>query len=379
MDAPNATLGRIAEPASPNLGRTTVAVEPGKDRLAEVLAALEEAPLDVDLPRDRPRGTEQRTEGATAVLGLGSELTARLRAVAAAHGCSSFMVLVALLAAALAERGGQRDFLFAFPWAGRDDPGRANAVGMFAGTLLVRADLRGEPGWDELLGRVRRAATAAFAHADVPFDAIAAALDPGRDLSRPPVTPVMVSVLDAPLAAPVLGEDVQGRVEIRDAAHVKYELALVGIEHPEELRLYADYVTGLFDRATVTTLLADLRGLALELVRSLEATVPGPPAQSTVDTVRRAWADVLARADVDTETSFFDAGGTSLLLIMLLDRLAPLTTRELTVADLFRCNTVSSQARLLAGDDDSAPVPREQNRQRLLGVARRPAPGTSGR
>ncbi|RSM46442.1 hypothetical protein DMA12_11735 [Amycolatopsis balhimycina DSM 5908] len=354
-------------------------VEAGKDRLAEVLASLEDAPLDVDLPRDRPRTAEQRTEGATAVLGLGPELTSRLRVVAAAHGCSTFMVLVVLLAAALAERGDQADFLFAFPWAGRDDPGRASAVGMFAGTLLVRADLRGEPGWGELLGRVRRAATTAFAHADVPFDAVAAALEPGRDLSRPPVTPVMVSVLDAPLAAPVLGDGVHGRVEIRDAAHVKYELALVGIEHPDELELYADYVTGLFDRATVTALLADLRRLALELVRSLEATVPEPSTSDLVDVVRKAWADVLARADVDTETSFFDAGGTSLLLIMLLDRLAPLTARELTVADLFRCNTVSSQARLLAGDDRPAPAPREQNRQRLLGAARRPAPGTSRR
>ncbi|OXM69562.1 hypothetical protein CF165_08585 [Amycolatopsis vastitatis] len=371
----------LPEPVHP----AEVAAEPaerGKARLADVLAALEGAPLDVDLPRDRPREAEQRTAGATAVLGLGPELTARLRVVAAAHGCSTFMVLVTLLATALARRGGQRDFLFAFPWAGRDDPRLVSAVGMLAGTLLVRADLRGEPGWAVLLGRVRRAATAAFARADVPFDAVAAALDPGRDLSRPPVTPVMVSVLDAPLAAPALGEGVDGRVEIRDAAHVKYELALVGIEHPDELELYADYVTGLFDRATVTTLLADLCGLARELVRSLEETVPEPPVESTVDfmeKVRRAWADVLVRDDVDTETSFFDAGGTSLLLIMLLDRLAPLTARELTVADLFRCNTVSSQARLLAGDDRPAPAPRVQDRQRLLGAARRPAPETSHR
>lgn len=354
------------------------------EQLDDVLEGLRGAPLDVDLPRDRPRGGMQSAEGDTATLALDPEESARLRAAGAALGCSTFMVLTALLAAVLARRTNQRDFLFAFPWAARDTPGRTAVVGMFAGTLLVRADLIDDPSWTELLGRVRRSTTTALASGDVSFDAVAAALQPERDLSRPPVTPVMVSVLDDPLQAPDLGPGVDGEVLLWASNHVKYELQVTAVDQGDRLELFADYATGLFDRGTVAALLTELRDCARDLVNDPEATVvqPSPAAPEPADPltlVRQAWLQVLNIEEVDTDVSFFDAGGDSLLLIMLLDKLLPLTAQELTVADLFRYNTVRRQAKLLAGEDRGGPALREGGRQRLLGVARRPARGTGDR
>ncbi|QUQ64653.1 condensation domain-containing protein [Kutzneria sp. CA-103260] len=357
---------------------------PNDDHLDDVLDGLRGAPLDIDLPRDRPRGGMQSTEGDTATLALDPEESARLRAAGAALGCSTFMVLTALLAAGLARRSSQRDFVFAFPWAARDTPGRAEVVGMFAGTLLVRADLTGDPSWTELLGRVRRSTTAALAGGDVSFDAVAAALQPERDLSRPPVTPVLVSVLDDPLQAPDLGPDVDGEVLLWASSHVKYELQVTAVDQGDRLELFADYATGLFDRGTVAALLTELRDCARDLVKDPEATVaqPSPAVPEPADPltlVHQAWLQVLNVPEVATDVSFFDAGGDSLLLIMLLDKLMPLTDQELTVADLFRYNTVRRQARLLAGEDRGGPALRDGGRQRLLGAARRPARGTGDR
>lgn len=97
-----------------------------------------------------------------------------------------------------------------------------------------------------------------------------------------------------------------------------------------------------------------------------------------LDRVRRAWADVLdVEADgVPLDVSFLEAGGTSLLLVMLWEELHELTGHDLKVSDLFQHGTVRAQARLLgapaaAGEPVATAAP---DRSGLLGRARR---GTS--
>jgi hypothetical protein len=67
--------------------------------------------------------------------------------------------------------------------------------------------------------------------------------------------------------------------------------------------------------------------------------------------VRDAWAEALGIAGeaVPLEQGFFDAGGNSLLLLMLWERLVELTGADLPATDLFEHSTVLAQARLLAG------------------------------
>lgn len=258
---------RLGEPVHPGL---LVGADPADGsvdaRTAEVVAGLTGAPTDVWLPHDRPRGDMQSTVGATCSTTLGPELTARLRAVLGQSGCTTFMAAAALLAVTLARRGGQRDFLFAFPWAGRDAPGSAEAVGMFVNTLVLRVDLRGDPTWWEVLARIRDSSTQCYRNADVPFDAIAAALHPDRDLSRPPLTPVYLSFFDAPPAAVPLRPDGTARYLPLDPLHIKYELELVVTEGHDDVALDASYAVDLFDEGTVTRLLDDLVAGAADLV-----------------------------------------------------------------------------------------------------------------
>ncbi len=92
--------------------------------------------------------------------------------------------------------------------------------------------------------------------------------------------------------------------------------------------------------------------------------------QDLLDGVRTAWAEVLDTSEVPDDVNFFDAGGDSILLIVLLDRLNALTDRALEPPDLFQHSTVRAQAALLAGTAETTPaaVP---NRSALLGRARR--------
>lgn len=235
---------RLASPADPSLD----------DRIAGVLARLRGAPTDVDLPRDRARPPVQPTRADSYATMLGSQLTGRLRAWTRPLGVTPFMLTAALLAVSLARRGAQRDFLLAFPWSGRDSLPAADAVGMFVNTLVLRVDLSGDPTWYTLLGRVREGSLACYGAADVPFDAVAAALHPDRDLSRPPLTPVYLSAEQHRPVPPRFGPDTRARFLPLDPLHVKYELELTATDHGDDLELSLAYPVALFDADTIAAL-----------------------------------------------------------------------------------------------------------------------------
>jgi hypothetical protein len=116
-------------------------------------------------------------------------------------------------------------------------------------------------------------------------------------------------------------------------------------------------------------------------------TIEGPEAgqrsqAQLIDSVRQAWAEILdldSPEQVPLDVRFLEAGGSSLLLIMLWEELHPLSRRTLRVSDLFQHGTVRAQAALLA-EQDEAPGVRDfgaGQRQRLLGRAA-PTLGSEG-
>ncbi|MFE2285481.1 amino acid adenylation domain-containing protein [Streptomyces sp. NPDC059443] len=339
---------------------------PDEAALEELLGGLAGAPTDIGLPYDRPRGKSQSVEAGTRELELDPAQAARLAELAAGERCTSFMVAAVLLAASLARRGDQRDFLFTFPWAGRDGADRAETVGMFVNTLLVRADLRGEPSWREALARVRGSAMAAYRHPDMPFDALAAALHPDRGLSRPAVTPVYLNTANEPARPPVLDARTRTRFATPPRLKSKYELELTVTAGPDHFAMSFSYLTALFDADTVDGLLTDVAQAATDLIDDLENSVLTTPSQTQpagtassadlADQVAAVWSEVLEAGDVPYDVNFFDAGGDSLLLIVLMERLSELTGRELDAADLFEHSTIDAQIEFLTGGDAQAPA-----------------------
>ncbi|RSM86043.1 hypothetical protein DMH04_15350 [Kibdelosporangium aridum] len=90
---------------------------------------------------------------------------------------------------------------------------------------------------------------------------------------------------------------------------------------------------------------------------------------STIDKVTEVWLSVLDIPSVSVDENFFDVGGDSVLLIILLDRLRTMTERELKPPDLFRHTTIRAQADLLAGVTKAQPT-RPSGRGSLLGSRR---------
>ncbi|QEU77651.1 non-ribosomal peptide synthetase [Streptomyces subrutilus] len=236
--------------------------------------ALEGAPEETELPADRPRPARPAFTGGELEVAFDAETHQGLRRLAREHNASMFMVVHAAVAALLHRMGAGDDILVGSPIAGRGDEALDDLVGFFVNTLVLRTDLGGDPGFGELLTRVRDTALAAFSHADVPFEAVVEKLNPARSLARNPLFQVMVGYhhrTGGELSLPGLAVEF---VPFRISA-AKFDLVFSFTERtgagaePDGLDCRLEFATELFDRET-----AELLGERLRRLVALAAADP---------------------------------------------------------------------------------------------------------
>ena len=347
----------LTEPVHPAKALTAAPEEELASRIAATVERLRGAPAGVALPYDRRPDGDSPLISAVESARFDAGLTSRVLAVARREGCTAFMLAVAILAGTLARGDKQRDFLFAVVWPGRDDPVSHDVVGMFMNTVVLRVGLRERTTWRELLRAARAAALEAFTGGDVPLSAVAAELDKHRDMSRQPLTPVLINLADQ--AAPFeLAPGVHGRYRPLDVMYSKWDLTVfVRLDDSSggrQLSLTLDYPAQLFDPATISGLLMALRRSVIDLSNSPEETVLEQPDVDLGDPsvrlqiVRSAWQAVLGDGERADDLGFFEAGGDSLLLVALVDHLTKVSGHPLKTMDVFRAATINGQAALLA-------------------------------
>ena len=244
-----------------------------RERLAETQAAQlaywesrlggEIAPAE--LPTDRPRPAVQTFRGGRLQLVLSSELTARLHGFGRGEGATLFMTLLAATQTLISRHSGEVDVPVGAPIAGRPWEEIEGVIGCFLNTLVLRTDLSGSPGFRELVARVRTVTLEAYAHQDVPFEAVLARLRLDRDLSRSPLFQVLFNLLSLPasdLALPGLDLRVLTPAEVPSKLDVTFYVS----EAEAGVQIDLVYNAGLFDEARMADLLAQLELLLAQAV-----------------------------------------------------------------------------------------------------------------
>ncbi len=224
----------------------------------------EVAPLD--LPIDRPRPAVQAFRGGHARRRLPAGTAERLRAFGRARGATLFMTLLAAAKALLHRWSGQTDLLVGAPIAGRRSVEAESLIGFFLNTLVLRTDLAGEPGFAELVARVRATTLGAFSHQDVPFEALLQRLQVERDLSRTPLFQVLFNLLNYPAIALRLPGLALQPLDIPEPPS-KFDMTFYVSEPEEGIDVNLIYNADLFDSARMEDLLDQL---ALFLEQALE-------------------------------------------------------------------------------------------------------------
>ncbi|HSF43553.1 MAG TPA: amino acid adenylation domain-containing protein [Thermoanaerobaculia bacterium] len=226
----------------------------------------------LDLATDRPRPPVQTYRGEAEKVALPPALAPAVRELGRAAGASPFMTLAAAFAALLHRYTGMGTIALGTPTAGRRRAALADLVGYFVNPVVLRADLSGDPGFGELLRRVRAVALAASEHQDLPFPALVERLDPERDPSRSPLFQAMFAyqgipaAADPALAAFALGEEgveiEAGGLRLRHLPlpqrMAQFELTLSMGEVGGAFAGTLDYNTDLFDRTTAVRLTRNL-------------------------------------------------------------------------------------------------------------------------
>ena len=114
---------------------------------------LDGAPT-LQLPLDPPRPLQQGFRGAMEHARLSKELADELRTLSQASGATLFQVLCAAFAVLLHRYCGQEDIVFGTLSDMRDRRELEGMVGYCLTPLVLRADVREDPSFIELLGRV---------------------------------------------------------------------------------------------------------------------------------------------------------------------------------------------------------------------------------
>ncbi|MER7884468.1 amino acid adenylation domain-containing protein [Streptomyces fimicarius] len=224
-----------------------------------------EVPL-LDLPVDKPRPAVQTHNGASEFFVLDDALSARVHALARAHGVTPFMVLLSAYYLLLHRYSGQDHIVVGSPVTGRTRQDFAAVYGYFVNPLPLHADLSDDPTVAELLQQVRRTVLGGLDNQEYPFVLLVEELGLQHDPSRSAVFQAMFILLTHKVATEQYGyrleyielPEEEGQFDITLSA---YEDEAEGRFHcvfkyntdlflPETMRRMAAHYTRLLDRMT---------------------------------------------------------------------------------------------------------------------------------
>lgn len=209
----------------------------------------------LEFPADHPRPTARRHEGSDYSVRLSAALTSALDEADRRAGTTPFMTILCAFQAVLGFHSGQDDVAIGTIVANRDRPEVEQLVGFFVNTLIVRADLSGNPTPAQMLARTRRDVLGALSHQGLPFERIVAELNPQRDLSRNPLFQVLFTYVETDGEPLVLG-DAAGEPFPVDLTTAKFDLSLHAAREADRVLLSFNYRPDLFAEASISRLAA---------------------------------------------------------------------------------------------------------------------------
>ncbi len=250
------------------------------DALAQEMAfwkqSLAGAPKLIELPLDHPRPAAQTFRGTSIELNLSRELTEELETLTRKQQATMYMTMLTAFEIFLSRYCGQKDFVIGSPIAGRTRIELEQILGFFANTIVMRANISGNPTYIEALKRVRETSLNAFAHQNVPFEKLVEELQPERSLSYNPLFQVMFTYQNTPDQEIEMGSLKLSDIK-SESSHEKFDFSLSCWKEDSVLKCFLSYNTDLFDTETILRMKQNFITLLQGIVANPEQNISALP------------------------------------------------------------------------------------------------------
>ncbi|MFJ9845111.1 amino acid adenylation domain-containing protein [Kitasatospora sp. NPDC101155] len=246
---------------------------------------LDGLPECLALRTDYPRCPVKSYQGAAVEFAVPADLVERLRTLAAQHGASLYMTMLAAYAALLGGRTDDRELAIGSPVTNRPAAELDDVVGYFVNALVMRLDVAPRQAFTALLAQAREVVAEAQAHRDLPFADLVRTLVPRPDPAHSPLFQVMFNLAPA-LATGGAAQDTDhvdgltGETLSTAPGTATFDLNLSLRETDKGLEGYLEYSTDLFARGTAERLSGDYLRLLERIVRRPEADLAGLRAEA---------------------------------------------------------------------------------------------------
>ncbi|WP_327226096.1 amino acid adenylation domain-containing protein [Streptomyces platensis] len=236
-----------------------------------------------ELPTDRPRGRRRAVRGAVRTRELAGTHLELLRTVAGRYDTTLYSVLLAGYVAALSRLTGEDDLVVGSPLSGRVHPDLEAVVGMFVGTVCLRARLDEDTTLGRLIEQLDARSREAQRHQSQPFDRLADLLGTRRDPARNPVFDAFFALQNIDFHTFRQGE-LEISLELLNPGTTRFDLNLQVHPVRDRLVLHLEYAADLFDASSADYVL-DQYVLALADIETDAARSPvraRPAGEATV-------------------------------------------------------------------------------------------------
>jgi hypothetical protein len=220
------------------------------------------------IPTDHPRSDRQFRCARASITVPPPQLRA-MQSIGYMEGATPFMTLLTAFQILLRQLSGEEDIRIATLAANRNYSHAEQLVGLFVNTLILRAQIKSDSTFRELLSQARAVTLDAYDHQEVPFEKVVQEYEADGGASRTALCQVMLifqnemggnQEMSLPeLTVQMLGDSYSLFEETESPT--TFDLILEATERPDGLVLSMKYKADIFERATIDKMLADLQDI----------------------------------------------------------------------------------------------------------------------
>lgn len=220
----------------------------------------------LEMPLDFQRPVIFDAAGDKLSFSLSKDVTAQLKQLAAANGCTLHVLLLAAYNILLSKYTGQEDLIVGIPVAGRTHPDVQRMQGMFVNNLAIRSYVSGDDLFQDFLKKQNTDIREALSNQDYPFYNLTRSLGAKRDVSRNPVFDTMFIYQNMGFPA-TKANDFNFSTHFFNPGFSKFDVSMEVFDHEEALQYNIEYATSLFRKESIVRMASHFENLVNNILQ----------------------------------------------------------------------------------------------------------------